>query len=74
MVVRDLHSKSSHSRHPEPSGRPSFADLVFDLSQPDGDLLVWSEQDQSSHPQAAVLGAPIEAGAPLYPLLQNSYV
>ena len=73
FVCVSHHNHSCH-RHPESSGRPSFADLVSDLSQSEGELLVWSEQDRSCHPQAAMLGAPMEAGAPLYPLLQNSYM
>ena len=37
------------------------------------DLLSWSEEDMRVHPQAAVLGAPLEAGKDLYPELQGTY-
>ena len=55
------------------ASRPSFASLASLLSQPDRELLVWSDEDQNCHPQASVLGAPLEAGAYLYSLLQKTY-
>ena len=60
-------------RHPQYQSRPLFINLVELLSRPEIDLLIWSEEDRSVHQQAAVLGAPLEAGKELYPELQNSY-
>ena len=52
--------------------RPDFAELgVHALAT---DLLSWSEDDMRVHPQAAVLGAPLEAGKYLYPELQGTYM
>ena len=61
-------------RHPETAGRPSFSHLASVLSQPDKGLLVWSDEDKNCHPQALMLGAPLEAGTHLYPLLQKTYM
>ena len=61
-------------RHPESSSRPTFSELLQVLSQgSETDLLRWSEEDMRVHPQAAVLGAPLEAGKDLYIELQNAY-
>ena len=60
-------------RHPDKSSRPSFTEVVEALSEPEIDLLCWSEEDTAVHPQAAVLGAPLEAGVNLYPELQGTY-
>ena len=61
-------------RNPDKSSRPDFAELVHTLSSPVTDLLSWSEEDMRVHPQAAVLGAPLEAGKDLYPELQGTYM
>ena len=46
-------------RHPEASERPSFTSLVFKLSQPENQLLLWKETyDPDS--QSTLLGAPLE--------------
>jgi len=47
---------------------------VQTLSSPVTDLLSWTEEDTRIHPQAAVLGAPLEAGKDLYPKLQETYI
>ena len=60
-------------RHPERASRPSFSDLASLLSQPDSELLAWSDEDRNCHSLASVLGAPLEAGNHLYPLLQRTY-
>jgi len=62
-----------HSRHPEVSSRPTFYQLLQALSFSETELLVWAEEDMRVHPQAAVLGAPLEAGRDLYPELQETY-
>ena len=61
------------SRNTEKSSRPDFGELVRTLSSPITDLLSWFEEDTKIHPQATVLGAPLEAGQDLYPELQKIY-
>jgi len=61
-------------RNADKSSRPDFAEVVQALSSPVTDLLSWSEEDLRVHPQAAVLGAPLEAGKDLYPELQGTYM
>ena len=61
-------------RHPETSSRPRFSQLLQALSSTITDLLSWSEEDMRVHPQAAVLGASLEAGKDLYPELQGTYL
>ena len=61
------------SRHTDKLCRPSFTQLLQELSQPESDLLAWSEEDLSVHSQAAVLGAPLEVAKDLYTGLQNTY-
>ena len=61
------------TRNVDKSSRPDFAELVCALSSPVTDLLSWSEEDMRVHPQAAVLGALLEAGKDLYPELQGTY-
>ena len=60
-------------RNADKSSRPDFAELVHVLFSPVTDLLSWSEEDMRIHPQAAVLGAPLEAGKDLYPKLREIY-
>ena len=61
-------------RHPETSGRPTFAAILQTLSLPDSHLLQWSEADKAEHPEAAMLGAELEAATDLYTKLQQSYL
>ena len=60
-------------RHPETAYRPTFTQLLQALSSTITKLLSWSEEDTRVHPQAAVLGSPLEAGKDLYPELQGTY-
>ena len=60
-------------RHPQASSQPTFSQLLQALCQPEIELLSWSEEDMRVHPQAAVLGAPLEAGKDLYPELQGTH-
>ena len=61
-------------RHPEASGRPSFDSLVSKLSQPENQLLKWTDKDKSvTHPQSTMLGAPLEAASSLHSDLQQQY-
>ena len=61
-------------RHPETSGRPTFAAILQKLSLPDLHLLQWSEADKAVHPEASILGAKLEAATDLYTELQQSYL
>ena len=61
-------------RHPTTAGRPLFEQLRLSLSQPDSALLSWSEEDIAVHPQAAVLGAPLDAGKHLFEELKTVYI
>ncbi len=61
-------------RHPETRSRPSFSDLLQSLSRPETELLSWTEEDTKTHPQATVLGGPLDAGTGLYTDLQIVYV
>ena len=61
-------------RNTEKASRPAFAEIVQTLSSPVPDLLNWTEEDKRVHPQAVVLGAPLEAGKDLYPELQETYI
>ena len=61
-------------RHPDTASRPTFSELCQSLSQSESELLGWSEEDMSIHPQAAVLGAPLEAGKDLYRELQEMHI
>ena len=61
-------------RHPDTVSRLTFSELCQALSQPESELLGWSEEDMRVHPQAAVLGAPLEAGKDLYRELQEMHI
>jgi len=61
-------------RNAEKASRPAFAELMQTLSSPVTDLLSWTEEDTRIHPQAVVLGAPLEAGKDLYAELQETYI
>ena len=61
-------------RHPDTVSRPTFSELYQALSQPESELLDWSEEDVRVHSQAAVLGAPLEAGKDLYRELQERHI
>ena len=68
-----MHTLILYSRHPQASSRPTFSQLLQALCQPEIELLSWSEEDMRVHPQAVVLGAPLESGKDLYPELQRMY-
>ena len=65
---------SSPPRHPETSGRPTFPDIMQRLSLPDTKLLKWSEEDKATDPEAATLGADLDAGLGLYKDIQERYI
>ena len=60
-------------RCPVASGRPSFMNIVHQLSLPDTKLLKWSEEDRCVHPEALKLGADLLYGEELYKDLQEAY-
>ena len=74
FIESTLRLQLLHYRNADKPSRPDFAELVHALSSPVTDLLSWSEEDMRVHPQAAVLGAPLEAGKDLYPELQGTYM
>ena len=53
--------------------RPSFQDIIKQLSLPDTKLLKWLEEDKSVHPEAATLMADLLCGEELYKDLQARY-
>ncbi|KAL5491611.1 hypothetical protein EMCRGX_G016929 [Ephydatia muelleri] len=59
---------------PDDHARPSFRDIHMSLSQDQAFVLHVPEEAASTHPQAAVLGAPLEAGEKMYIELQKSYL
>ena len=60
-------------RHPEASGRPSFSTLLSRLSQPENQLLKWT--DTITHdPQSTMLGAPLKTASDLHSDLQQQYI
>ena len=60
-------------RNPETHSRPKFGDIVQSLRQPKEIVLVISDEAHLTHPQAGVLGAPLEAGENMYIELQKTY-
>ena len=72
------HTRPSPHTHrdPDKSSRPTFPQLSQELSQnphSTGLLKVGGDNTNKPHPQADVLGAPLEAGHSLYTNLQHSY-
>lgn len=63
----------AYYRDPKYRRRPLFSVIVDYLNKGDEELLAWSEEDQAVSSQAAQLGAPLEHGRNLYPVLQNTY-
>ena len=68
------HRISLFRRHPKTANRPNFSQLLQTLSQSEHDLLNIPEEVTKGHPQASILGAPLEAGSATYTDLQTSYV
>ena len=60
-------------RHPDPHLRPSFDDVIMILGD-DSTILNIPEDALTSHPQAGVLGAPLEAGHNMYYSMQKTYL
>ena len=68
------HILSFLPRHPDPSGRPNFPAVVQSLSRSDLELLKWSEEDKTAHPEATLLGTELDTATELYTDLQNMYL
>ncbi|XP_064406599.1 ephrin type-A receptor 4a-like isoform X2 [Halichondria panicea] len=60
--------------HPVKGERPTFTELMQELSLPDTKLLHWRDEDRDTHPEANTLGAPLNFTEHLYMDLQESYV
>ncbi|XP_064406601.1 hepatocyte growth factor receptor-like isoform X2 [Halichondria panicea] len=60
--------------HPVKGERPTFTELMQELSLPDTKLLHWRDEDRDTHPEASTLGAPLNFTEQLYMDLQESYV
>ena len=63
----------SLSRHPVPSGRLTFVDIVFRLSYTEDILLQWDHMDATMQ-EAATLGASLSLGKSLHTDLQVQYL
>ena len=61
---------SSSFKAPDSHSQPTFKYIHLSLSQ----HLQIPEEAASTHPQATVLGAPLEAGEKMYMELQKIYV
>ena len=68
-----MRSPCVYCRHPEPSRRPSFANISTRLSHPDAQLLQWAAEDKSAHPDMDKLGADLFYALHLYKDLQTLY-
>ncbi|KAL5486806.1 hypothetical protein EMCRGX_G019336 [Ephydatia muelleri] len=60
-------NKDSHNR-------PQFRDIHLSLSQNDEHVLKIPDEALQTHPQAGILGAPLEAGENMYINIQKTYV
>ena len=68
-------------RHPNKNLRPSFSDVHTSLSDHTLSLGMKASQAEAEgsdepllHPQAHIIGAPLEAGKKLFNDLQNTYI
>ena len=59
-------------RHPEVVDRPSFREVVQALLEHEDSLLHIPPEALSSHSQAGMLGAPLEAGTLMYTDVQRT--
>ena len=61
-------------RHPETSKRPDFAAVSQQLCRPsETNLLKWTKEDKSTHPEVDKLGADLLCAEDLYKDLQIMY-
>ena len=60
-------------RHPSPSSRPSFQDILTALQKDEQEVLEIPTDAAQSHSSATVLGASLGAGAAMYQDLHLQY-
>ena len=68
-----MHGPMIYFRHPEAVDRPSFREVVQALLEHEDSLLHIPPEALSSHSQAGMLGAPLEAGMLMYTDTQKMY-
>ena len=61
-------------RHPDAHSRLHFRAIHLSLSQSEDEVLKIPTDALQTHPQAGVLGAPLEAGQDMYADLQKTYL
>ena len=61
------------NRNPDAHLRPQFRDIHLSLCQYDEHVLTIPNEAFSTHPQAGILGASLEAGQDMYIDLQTMY-
>ena len=61
-------------RNKDNHNRPQFRDIHLSLSQNDEHVLKIPDEALQTHPQAGILGAPLEAGENMYINIQKTYV
>ena len=61
------------NRHPVAGARPKYRDILTSLLQEEKRVLDIPIEDASTHPEACLLGAPMEAGKDMYLGLQHCY-
>ncbi|XP_019849285.1 PREDICTED: uncharacterized protein LOC100641922 [Amphimedon queenslandica] len=71
---REVYKIMMQCWHPERDHRPTFAILVTSFCQSDSSLISLSPIDTQCHPQAGILGAPLEAGQDMFTDLQSMYL
>jgi ephrin-B len=71
---RGVYQMMIHCWHPDSSRRPTFDQILDEISTNSRVILSWRDVDKRVHPQASVLGTPLEAGQDLYPELQQTFV
>lgn len=63
-----------YTRHPAPSTRLAFKDILAALLHDEAKVLDIPVEDASTHEQASLLGAPLEAGESMYSDLQQLHL
>ena len=61
-------------RHPIPSVRPLFIDILVKLLEDESTVLRIPQEDTSTHPLATILGANLDAAKGMYRKLQRQYI
>lgn len=77
LAVSQYNLETNHYntyRHPSAQARPSFRDNLSVLLEEESRVLDIPPGDASTHPQASLLGAELQAGEGMYPDLQGVYL